>query len=61
MGKNVHGYTTTDGDCHVMPTYGREHETSPKCWCTPDVDEETAKKFKIGEATALVWIHREDN
>lgn len=29
-----------DGDVHVMPAYGREHETSVRCWCHPSRDDD---------------------
>lgn len=29
-----------DGDAHVMPMYGREHETTVRCWCHPTRDDE---------------------
>lgn len=40
-----------DGDVHVMPTYGRAHETSVRCWCHPVRDESEAR----------VVVHREEN
>lgn len=41
-------------DVHVMPTYGREHECSEECWCTPELDF-------TADSGAQVWVHREDN
>jgi hypothetical protein len=25
---------------HVYPTFGREHEMTPECWCHPEPDDE---------------------
>lgn len=36
-----------DGDLHVMPNFGRPHEDSTACWCTPRPDPESFR----------VWIH----
>lgn len=46
---------SADDDLHVMPTYGREHETSSACWCHPTVDPPTRRWQR------RVWIHREAN
>lgn len=27
-----------DGDQHVIPLFGREHEASRKCWCKPRIE-----------------------
>jgi hypothetical protein len=39
-------------DQHVMPTYGREHDSLPDCWCNPT--------FEVLEH-GTVWMHREEN
>lgn len=38
-------------DLHVMPTYGRQHETTVLCWCQPERDH---------DAPAVV-VHRDLN
>lgn len=42
-----------DDDLHVMPMYGNEHESSPRCWCKPRIDY----RGPVGR----VWVHREQN
>lgn len=41
----------SDDDVHVMPTWGREHETSVCCWCGPVRDEDVR----------AVVVHRDVN
>uniref|UniRef100_A0A6H1Z913 Uncharacterized protein n=1 Tax=viral metagenome TaxID=1070528 RepID=A0A6H1Z913_9ZZZZ len=58
--------TSSPNDMHVMPTYGREHESSETCWCSPcpdaERDAERLRELKTtGSAGGRVWIHREDN
>ena len=38
-------------EVHVMPSYGKEHETTPECWCYPVPDDDVPG----------VWVHREQN
>lgn len=40
-----------DGDVHVMPAYGREHETSIRCWCHTVRERDEAR----------VIVHRDMN
>jgi len=41
-------------DRHVMPEYGREHDSSPDCWCGPSAED-------VPGARGRVWLHREQN
>lgn len=43
---------------HVMPCYGREHDSNPECWCCPEPLPETLDRK---EYWATIWIHREEN
>lgn len=45
------------GDRHVMPLYGREHESDARCWCLPKCT------FRAGTwpYDRRVWLHAEDN
>jgi len=44
----------TNGDVHVSPNFGREHETSCRCWCSPELN------FTADNGNQ-VWVHRVDN
>jgi hypothetical protein len=43
-----------DGDMHVMPNFGKEHEISSDCWCCP-VPQETGGAEAYVDA--LTWVH----
>lgn len=36
---------------HVVPLFGREHESSAKCWCGPKMEHENP------DTGAQVWLH----
>lgn len=40
-----------EDNIHVVPMFGKPHESSPDCWCEPEQDEEEP----------LVWIHHPEN
>lgn len=40
---------------HVMPNFGREHNASSGCWCSPIRD---AKALLEGNT---VWVHNPEN
>lgn len=42
-------------DLHVMPCYGKEHDSDPRCWCNP------ALNYEDPETRARVWVHRDMN
>jgi hypothetical protein len=44
-----------DGDLHVVPIHGREHNSSSECWCFPDVHD-----HDLLEDTVL-WVHNLEN
>ena len=52
---------SSPGDMHVMPTYGRDHDSSRDCWCYPEPDQLSVLAQKDGTAHGIVWVHREDN
>lgn len=45
-----------DVPIHVMPMFGRAHETSAECWCSPMLDN--ADAYKRGEHASLLYVHR---
>ncbi len=45
-------------DIHVMPTFGKPHESSSVCWCQPKVDPATLDERIYCKR---VWIHEPTN
>ncbi len=41
-----------ESDVHVMPTYGREHESGVACWCVPRLN------YTAPNTGARVWVHK---
>lgn len=47
----------SEGDVHVYPTFGREHDTDGgPCWCRPSPDMASVAAWRPGEG--IVWVHR---
>lgn len=42
-----------DGNVHVMPADGPEHQENKECWCEPYLD------YKDTENSNEVWVHRD--
>lgn len=52
----IYGWSTikaADGDIHVCPKHGPDHEINHSCWCEPRLD------YQSEETGAMVWIHKE--
>lgn len=43
-----------DGNVHVMPTHGSEHEETKDCWCEPELIEDCTSN-----GGKQCWLHRE--
>jgi len=43
-------------DVHVVPLFGREHDSSPQCWCVPRLRWDYTP-----QDGGRVWVHRVEN
>ena len=44
--------TIPDGNIHVVPTEGKEHNENKDCWCDPRLD------YKDEITNKEVWVHK---